>query len=494
MQKDPVRAISESRYFSVDWYLRTYPDVAHSGMDPVQHYLHIGAPLQRDPGPDFSASYYLRHHADVREAGHNPLWHYELFGRDEGRDIAPSQLYRDTRDPALIASEIDRERPLLNRSEARRVLETIFSQRLDGYPSRIMENFEPDRCRITVECLSALEPEEKRARKRLASVIMPTCNRADRIQSAISSVLEQSHHALELIVVDDGSTDATCHVLANIDDSRLKILYRGHEGVSRARNAGLVEARGEVIFYLDSDNVWTRDFIRLMLIALEFFQAQCAYSALSIVDEKGQVQGYRGEPFDREACLLDNYVDLNIFCHTRALYERLGGFDPLLQRMVDWDLILRYTHSLEPLFCPFIGCHYTDNKVDSVRISNSKPYFFKKIVQHKNAKQTLTAVEALDGISLNVAIRVGDSDSETPHALAAEFEASGHHVRIDPPNRWAKRHPYQDDLVLLFPSAVNSPREPEQITLLCLSEGKLSPADQFRNILDSIRKELFQSQ
>src|SRR6056297_663628 len=97
MSADPVKTIAESPYFNADWYRRTYPDVALSGMDPVQHYLHVGAPLGRDPGPGFSAGFYMERHADVRTAGHNPLWHYELFGREENREITPSRVHRNAR-------------------------------------------------------------------------------------------------------------------------------------------------------------------------------------------------------------------------------------------------------------------------------------------------------------------------------------------------------------------------------------------------------------
>jgi len=490
MQKDPVSAIADSPYFSAEWYLRTYPDVEFSGMDPVQHYLHVGAPLGRDPGPGFSASFYLERHADVREAGHNPLWHYELFGRDEGREILPSQPCDDTRDTVSVASEIDRTRPSIRPSEARKELAEIFSQRLDVPPLRIMTNYNHELVRRTVDCLGALGPEEMAARCRLASVIMPTYNRADRIGAAIRSVLDQSHQALELIVVDDGSTDGTRDVLATVDDPRIRTIHLERSGVSRARNAGLAEAQGEIIFYLDSDNIWTRDFVRLMLITMEVAGIECAYSALSIVNSEGRVSGYRGEPFDRSAVFEGNYIDLNVFCHTRELYNLKGGFDPYLRRMVDWDLILRYTQSIKPVFCPFIGCHYTDSKHDDMRISNSEPYLFHKIVQQKNAGEPLSAEEALHEVCMNVAIRAGMPDCPVAHAFAAEFTAVGHHVRIDPPESWTVRHPHQDDIVLLCPGAFDSPRSPEQVHFLCPKKEDGPPASEVRQILSALREKI----
>jgi Uncharacterized protein conserved in bacteria len=80
--------VEQSGLFDKAWYLEAYPDVASSGIDPIEHYLMFGALEQRSPGPDFNAADYLRLHPDVAEAGANPLIHYVLHGRDEGRRLA----------------------------------------------------------------------------------------------------------------------------------------------------------------------------------------------------------------------------------------------------------------------------------------------------------------------------------------------------------------------------------------------------------------------
>ncbi|QSI28775.1 glycosyltransferase [Variovorax sp. RKNM96] len=81
-----VDTIRYSPYFDRDWYLNAYPDVASSGMDPVEHYAIHGANEAREPGPIFSGTKYLQRHRDVSAAGVNPLLHYTLFGAQEGRD------------------------------------------------------------------------------------------------------------------------------------------------------------------------------------------------------------------------------------------------------------------------------------------------------------------------------------------------------------------------------------------------------------------------
>lgn len=80
-----IAAVEGSGLFDRAWYLDTHPDVARSGLDPVEHYLGFGAAEGRDPGPGFDTEGYLERYPDVREAGLNPLVHYALHGRQEGR-------------------------------------------------------------------------------------------------------------------------------------------------------------------------------------------------------------------------------------------------------------------------------------------------------------------------------------------------------------------------------------------------------------------------
>jgi glycosyltransferase involved in cell wall biosynthesis len=91
------------------------------------------------------------------------------------------------------------------------------------------------------------------------SVIIPTYNRAHSVVDAIASVLDQRYGDLELIVVDDGSTDDTASRVGAISDRRLRYVRGRHGGVSAARNLGAQCATGELLAFLDSDDLWQRD-------------------------------------------------------------------------------------------------------------------------------------------------------------------------------------------------------------------------------------------
>jgi len=179
----------------------------------------------------------------------------------------------------------------------------------------------------------------------LFSIVLPTFNRADLIGEAIDSVLVQSCPSWELLIIDDGSTDATAQrVQPYLADSRIRYERREHGGVSAARNAALALARGEFVAYLDSDNAWFPNYLSGMQA---LFDAEpelgSAYGVLVTDTTIHTDSRLLWMPFDRAALEYGNYIDINVFVHRRALFARHGGFDGDIARLDDWDLILRYT-------------------------------------------------------------------------------------------------------------------------------------------------------
>ena len=81
--------IAHSSEFNPEWYLKTYPDIAQSGVDPVRHYLRVGWCEGRNPGPNFNTNDYLAANPDVASIGMCPLLHWERFGRAECRPLTP---------------------------------------------------------------------------------------------------------------------------------------------------------------------------------------------------------------------------------------------------------------------------------------------------------------------------------------------------------------------------------------------------------------------
>jgi glycosyltransferase involved in cell wall biosynthesis/predicted Zn-ribbon and HTH transcriptional regulator len=193
------------------------------------------------------------------------------------------------------------------------------------------------------------------------SIVMPVHNRAGCVGMAIDSVIAQSYKNWELIVVDDGSTDDTLGIARAVRDSRVRVVATQHRGVAHARNTGLELASGEVVFYLDSDNVWNPKLLEVVVVFMVVGDLGSAYCGLQLVDDAGKVVGYRGDDFDWEACCELNYVDMNCFAHRRSVSEGVR-FDESLRRLVDWDFILRITARTRTAFAPFCGVTYYDGK------------------------------------------------------------------------------------------------------------------------------------
>ena len=216
--------------------------------------------------------------------------------------------------------------------------------------------------RSTMEWIRVVEvPEDV-----LVSVITPTRNRSSLLRRAVDSVRAQSYGRWELVVVDDGSEDDTASVLASYDDPRITALRGRGAGASSARNIGLEAATGDLIAYLDDDNVMHPEWLRSAAWALgqQRPDAAVAYGA-RVVEESGVTTSGEGnelsaplqlERFDRERLRLGNYIDLGCIVHRRGLAE--ARFDEELRVLHDWDLILRLTAEAEPVLLPAIALLY----------------------------------------------------------------------------------------------------------------------------------------
>lgn len=204
------------------------------------------------------------------------------------------------------------------------------------------------------------------------SVIMPTYNRAFCIATAVDALLNQTYQNFELIIVDDGSTDATAELLKSKYDAELKsgkIVFLPQEknaGVCAARNKGLEAAKYEWIAYADTDNCPRPNFLEIFEKGIRENNAEC-FNAKIFCTSSGEIIG---EKTKYKKLLQGNQIDLGAFVHSKRLYDTLGGFDTSLTRYVDWDLVLTYTKKNPSVFLNEIVLDYNDSD-DFQRITNS---------------------------------------------------------------------------------------------------------------------------
>jgi glycosyltransferase involved in cell wall biosynthesis len=177
------------------------------------------------------------------------------------------------------------------------------------------------------------------------SVIIPTHNRAGLLPRAVRSVLDQSHPAEEIIVVDDGSTDHTERLLRSEFPS-VTYMRQENQGVAAARNQGIREARGEWLAFLDSDDEWLP---RKLERQVEALREEPDY-LLCHTNEIWIRRGKRVNPMSKHAksggyifeeCLPLCVVSPSSVIVHRSLLERVGLFDESLPACEDYDLWLR---------------------------------------------------------------------------------------------------------------------------------------------------------
>ncbi len=220
---------------------------------------------------------------------------------------------------------------------------------------------------------------------------MPTYNREDCIKNAIDSLLAQTYQRFELIVIDDGSTDGTDKYLKEIYKvaiKKRKIKYfklRNNKGAAFARNEGLRKAKYNWIGYLDTDNLMHEHFLETFADGIE---KNTNYDIFYAQIKHRQSQAIIGRPFNFDELVQFNYIDLGVFVHAAAIYKELGGFDVKLNRLIDWDLIIKYTEKYPAKFIEKILLDY-DNDPIFLRISNNASFenaykrvilnFFKRI-------------------------------------------------------------------------------------------------------------------
>ncbi|MDJ0736162.1 MAG: glycosyltransferase [Nostocaceae cyanobacterium] len=185
------------------------------------------------------------------------------------------------------------------------------------------------------------------------SVVIPVFNGESTIFKTINSVLEQTFKNLEIIVINDGSTDATLDIIQSINDVRLQVFSYANAGLATSRNRGIEKANGDFISFIDADDLWTVDKLEVQYQVLQNNQnASVAYSWTDYIDETGNFlkAGRRiianGDVYSQ--LLLRNFLEngSNPLISKEAI-NAVGGFDQTLAAAEDWDMWLRLAAKYE---------------------------------------------------------------------------------------------------------------------------------------------------
>jgi glycosyltransferase involved in cell wall biosynthesis len=211
----------------------------------------------------------------------------------------------------------------------------------------------------------------------VVSVVIPTYNRAHLLQRCLESVFGQTHTNLEVIVVDDGSTDATAEVLHGYGDQRVRVVsHRSSEGAAAARNRGLEHATGRFVAFLDSDDEWLPRKTERQLAGLRAGQHGLAYTGMWIVDgttRRAAIAEPSGRAFEAMLSYQGPITTTGIMID-REVVGSEGHFHEAMPAMEERDLLIRVSrhHTIGRIPEPLYVRHVHDGPHISVPESQAR--------------------------------------------------------------------------------------------------------------------------
>lgn len=177
----------------------------------------------------------------------------------------------------------------------------------------------------------------------LISIVLPVYNQANYLPAALDGVFAQTYPHYELIVVDDGSTDATPEVLGRYQEHHaFTVIRQNNQGLPRALNAGFAHARGDYLTWTSSDNIMLPQMLEVLAGALDADPSVgLVYADRYLMDEEGNDLGRFDLPdYDPYLLLHTNLVHC-CFLYRRECMERIGGYNPDFIYAEDWEYWIR---------------------------------------------------------------------------------------------------------------------------------------------------------
>lgn len=193
------------------------------------------------------------------------------------------------------------------------------------------------------------------------SVVIPLYNKEKSIQSTLKSILSQTFHEFEIVVIDDGSTDRSADIVNAISDSRVRLIRKENGGVCSARNRGILEAKYDYVAFLDADDIWDENYLREQVKMINDYPnakmwginfAETSNSELVRYLPTGLSENFRG--------YIEDYFNIkgrisDLFCSSsvvvkRDVFDKVGFFDERIRYAEDNDMWFRIIASFPIAF------------------------------------------------------------------------------------------------------------------------------------------------
>lgn len=226
----------------------------------------------------------------------------------------------------------------------------------------------------------------------LVSVIIPTYNRPDLLSRAIQSIINQTYLNVEIIVVNDGGVDVGDILNSLGNDIKIVLIQQiEHKGVSVARNVALQAANGEIITYLDDDDIFLPSHIETVVEGLQRGQSPFVYTESEYVTERvengklveiGRGKSNANVSYDKERLHVGNYIPINTWGHLKSIFSQAGYFDETLDNHEDWDFLLKCSRKFDFVHIPAttVQVHQRESPDNALRRERHKFYDTFKLI------------------------------------------------------------------------------------------------------------------
>ena len=261
----------------------------------------------------------------------------------------------------------------------------------------------------------------------LVSVIIPTYNREDTIERSINSVLRQTYSNLEVIVVDDCSTDSTEKIVLSIKDGRVKYYkLTQNSKACFARNYGFEHSKGELIALHDSDDVWYKEKLEKQITHLLSNDYDLVFCNINHFHQDGRAVKFPNSKVVIDDNFVYNEIADNVISSITILMKRdvfsCVRFDTKLKRFQDWDCAIRI---VERFKVGYLNETLADAFLQDNSISNSEPYYDSLLILYEKHNNKL--IENKCAFSRAQA-KLGDAVRKTnPHLAKKHYKTAIRH-------------------------------------------------------------------
>jgi len=190
------------------------------------------------------------------------------------------------------------------------------------------------------------------------SIIIPLYNKAHTITNTLETVLKQTFQDYEIVIVNDGSTDASVEAVNRYtSDERVKIVNQKNQGVSGARNEGVKNARYDYIAFLDGDDEWFPDYLKQMKEAIDTFPKSTFFCSAGISKSTiGYGKARQIDKYQGKIVRFEFFENPHVFLHisavvvTKELFHKVGGFPLGMKRNEDFAFLYKAGLMSEPVY------------------------------------------------------------------------------------------------------------------------------------------------